>query len=372
MSKKVWTIGKRISFGFAAVLVIMIALGALIWTRLQTVQGCATDVASRSIPSLELLADAKGTANELRALTFKHIGSPNPADMDKLEANIAGDADQVTKDLDDFEKLASPEAKALAEQAKAKRESYRAVRAEILVLSRAATNAEMSAQVYQKARAELDPATAACIETMSQCQAQVRKEAESSGAAVVAAVHSGNWVLYLGVTASLVLALGLGVVITRSTSAVLHRLTGALDDGANQVATAANQVSSSSQSLARGSGEQAASIEETSSSLEEIASMSRNNADLTGKCKEWMGEVRTVVANVDRLLTETGVSIQEINRSSEATGKVTAVTAATPAKAAAPRTVNGNGRHPVAGKAEKPAPAGRRNKIPLGDDFKDF
>jgi len=137
-------------------------------------------VSSRSIPSLELLADAKATANDTRTMTFKHIGSPNLADMAKLEAGIAADADKIKKDLDDFGKLASPDAKALLEQVMAKRESYLAVRGEILVLSRAATNAEISAQVYQKARAELDPATAVYIEALNNCQEQVRKDADSS------------------------------------------------------------------------------------------------------------------------------------------------------------------------------------------------
>jgi methyl-accepting chemotaxis protein len=95
-----------------------------------------------------------------------------------------------------------------------------------------------------------------------------------------------------------------------------------LTSGAEQTTSAAAQVSASSQSLAEGASEQAASIEETSSSLEEMSSMSKKNAEHTEKCKGWMGEAKVVVEEVDKLLNETAVSIQEINRSSEATGKV--------------------------------------------------
>jgi methyl-accepting chemotaxis protein len=56
--------------------------------------------------------------------------------------------------------------------------------------------------------------------------------------------------------------------------------------------------------------------------LEELASISKNNMELTGKCKSWTGEARVVVGKVDKLLNETTAAIQEINHSSEATGKV--------------------------------------------------
>jgi methyl-accepting chemotaxis protein len=95
-----------------------------------------------------------------------------------------------------------------------------------------------------------------------------------------------------------------------------------LTSGAEQTTSAAAQVSASSQSLAEGASEQAASIEETSSSLEELSSVSKNNSEQTEKCKTWMGEARVIVANVDKLLNETAVSIQEINHSSQATGQV--------------------------------------------------
>jgi methyl-accepting chemotaxis protein len=95
-----------------------------------------------------------------------------------------------------------------------------------------------------------------------------------------------------------------------------------LNAGAEQTAAAASQVSSASQTLAEGVSEQAASLEETSSSLEEMASMSRTNAQQTEKCAGWMGQTRTIIGNVDKLLNETAASIQEIKRCSDATSGV--------------------------------------------------
>jgi len=67
------------------------------------------------------------------------------------------------------------------------------------------------------------------------------------------------------------------------------------------------QVSASSQNLAAGAREQASLLEETSSSLEELTSMSKRNAELTEKCKGWIGEARVLVGKVYELLNETAV-----------------------------------------------------------------
>jgi len=123
-------------------------------------------------------------------------------------------------------------------------------------------------------------------------------------------------------TLAVCVAAGVALVIIHGTRKILKAVATSLDEGSNQVTSAAGQIAASSQSLAQGSGEQAASLEETSSSLEEMASMSKVTAERAEKCQQWMGETRVIIADVDRLLTETASSIQEINRSSEATGKV--------------------------------------------------
>ncbi len=121
-------------------------------------------------------------------------------------------------------------------------------------------------------------------------------------------------VILLGVVVSL--------VIHYQMATPLKRVAAALWEHADQVNVAAGQVSSASQTLAEGASEQAASLEETSSSLEEVSGMSRSNMEHTGQCKGWMNEAQVIVGKVDRLMTETATSIQKINRSSEATGKV--------------------------------------------------
>jgi methyl-accepting chemotaxis protein len=182
--------------------------------------------------------------------------------------------------------LATPEAKALLDELNVRRKNYGDMRRQILLLSRSATNAEASAVVYQKARAELDPAAAAYVDSVDKCVDQAKKEANESSRQVLAATQSTDTSLWLGGMIAFLVAGGLAYVIIRSTNNALGSISKSLSDGSNQVASAAGQVSTASQSLAQGAGEQAASIEETSASLEEMSSMTKRNADNAQKANE--------------------------------------------------------------------------------------
>ncbi len=124
--------------------------------------------------------------------------------------------------------------------------------------------------------------------------------------------------LILGVT---VIAAALFFIV-RSIVGPINRITEGLDTGANQVASASAQVASTSQSLAEGSSQQAAAVEETSSSLEEMSSMTRQNADNAAHAKALMEEARKIVEKVNGQMSDMALSIQEVTKSSEETGKI--------------------------------------------------
>jgi methyl-accepting chemotaxis protein len=120
----------------------------------------------------------------------------------------------------------------------------------------------------------------------------------------------------------LVLALGLGIFITRSLTRTISQIVTALNEGSDQVASAATQVSSASQSLAQGSSEQAASLEETSASLEEMASMTRTNSDNARQADVLMGEMAQVVEKANSSMGGLTHSMREISSASEETAKI--------------------------------------------------
>ncbi|MCP3952655.1 MAG: hypothetical protein GY697_10630 [Desulfobacterales bacterium] len=145
--------------------------------------------------------------------------------------------------------------------------------------------------------------------------AEIAKESASQAAFLkIVAVIS----LIIGV----VVALGLGIIISRYISKTLIRISSQMDEGAEQVASASGQVSSASQSLAEGSSEQAASIEETSASLEEMSSMTSQNADNAGQADNLMKEANKVVGQANDSMGKLTGSMEEIAKASEETSKI--------------------------------------------------
>ena len=119
-----------------------------------------------------------------------------------------------------------------------------------------------------------------------------------------------------------VLALSLGIIISRYLSKTLQGIAGQMDEGSDQVASASGQVSSSSQQLAEGASEQAASIEETSSSLEEMSSMTKQNADNANQADNLMKEANQVVSQANDSMNQLTTSMDEISKASEETSKI--------------------------------------------------
>ena len=96
--------------------------------------------------------------------------------------------------------------------------------------------------------------------------------------------RTSRWVL-IGVVAAIVAGVVAGWFIVRALNRTLGEVSGALTQGAIQIASASSQVSSTSQTLAEGASEQAASLEEISSSLEELASTTKLNASHADSAK---------------------------------------------------------------------------------------
>ena len=119
-----------------------------------------------------------------------------------------------------------------------------------------------------------------------------------------------------------VLAMGLGLWISRDINRALKQLAGSLGEGAGQVSSAAGQVAASSQSLAEGSSEQAASIEETSSSIEEMASMTKQNAANAEEAKTLAAQAQSDAENGAGTMQKMLSAINDIKQSSDETSKI--------------------------------------------------
>jgi methyl-accepting chemotaxis protein len=129
-------------------------------------------------------------------------------------------------------------------------------------------------------------------------------------------------IILIGVVIAVILAVTIGVLLTRGINNSLKGIADGLGAGAEQVTAASGQVSSASQQLAQGASEQASSLEESSSALEEMASMTRQNADNAGKADSMMEESRKVVGEGSRAVGQMAEAIDKIKQSAGETAKI--------------------------------------------------
>ena len=120
----------------------------------------------------------------------------------------------------------------------------------------------------------------------------------------------------------ILMALFLGMLLTRSIILPINRIVKGLSDGADQVASAAGQLSAGSQQIADGASEQASSLEETSSSIEEISSTTRQNAENATHANQLMKETNLIVDKANVSMIELTNAIANISTSNKEVSKI--------------------------------------------------
>ncbi|MHC4487828.1 MAG: methyl-accepting chemotaxis protein [Planctomycetota bacterium] len=131
-----------------------------------------------------------------------------------------------------------------------------------------------------------------------------------------------NILTLISLVVGVILALGLGLLISRNINRTLTGIVEALTEGSEQVAAASGQISGAAQSLAEGAAEQAAGLEEASSSLEEMACMTRQNADNAQQTNTLAATASKAAGNGTEAMARMNEAIQEIHKSSGETAKI--------------------------------------------------
>ncbi len=152
---------------------------------------------------------------------------------------------------------------------------------------------------------------------------EIVQSLDEADARIAANVKTGGLVLFgLTVLSSLVFLFGLPAVIDHEVVRPIAHMVQSLAEGAGQVSSAAGHVSGYAQSLSQGATEQAASLEETSASMEEMASMTRKNAESAGEVATLMADVDGLVSGSNRALGEMVESMRAIRESSGKISKI--------------------------------------------------
>jgi methyl-accepting chemotaxis protein/methyl-accepting chemotaxis protein-1 (serine sensor receptor) len=127
----------------------------------------------------------------------------------------------------------------------------------------------------------------------------------------------------VGVAAGAALcAAGVAFLVTRSVTAQLRNIAGAMLRSSSEVSNGSREMASTSQAASQGASEQAATLQETSASLTEITSLTRKNAESMQAAAGLVGETNRLVEDANRNLEAMVGSMKEINGSSEKISKI--------------------------------------------------
>ena len=287
---KTLTIGKRITLGFASVIIITLALGGFAFSRLVAISSHSDQITKQSLPTIELVYRAERNAKDYDRLVYKHIGSGSKEDMARLEEALGADTADNTKIYDELGGLLTDaKGRELLDKTKAARAQYVQIRNDVIALSRQGTN---NAQTYSMARSQMDPLSDQYGAALEGLIDFVKADAEGASTGIQTAVYTSKTGILIGLSLACLVGMLVSFTIVKGTSRTLYNVSNSLNDGSNHVAIAAAQVSASSQTLAEGSSKQASSLEETGSSLERMASMTKRNAENARKANDIAKQAR--------------------------------------------------------------------------------
>ncbi len=136
-----------------------------------------------------------------------------------------------------------------------------------------------------------------------------------------AANTSSTTILGVGVV-GVIVALLLGVFLSRSIAGSLRRVISSLSVGADETAAASNQIAAASQAVSDGANESASALEETSSALEQFTAQTSANADNAQQASHLSQEARSAADNGNSSMSQLRMAMSEINDSSQEVGKI--------------------------------------------------
>jgi len=314
-----WTIGKRIIFGFASVLLLTFVIAGLSIQSLKRIELSNTVIVEDSLPRVTLLGSTMQNISQNQLSVLRHLMARTPEDKQKFAKDIEELASVISTEMSNCGKLdMTAEEKDLFQKLIASRQDYAKVRTRVLELSTA--NKADEAAEYNKS--VVRPAFTAYRTVASQLFDLNAENGHRAGLASETIIRQAERILIALSAVIAVLSTIIAVIIIRGVNGAIRHIAGSLDAGSREVTSAAGEVSSSSQSLAEGASEQAASLEETSASLEEVASMTKNNAECAGQAKELSRQTRTAADTAASHMGEMKRAMDAIKVSSNDISKI--------------------------------------------------
>jgi methyl-accepting chemotaxis protein len=316
---KNWTIGKRIIFGFATVIGLVVILAVTSVLSLRSIRKNLALVTEDSLPGITLMGEIGAAVAENQAAVLRYMLAPKPEERKALDDAMERHAQTDLKAMADYEKtIHLEEDRQNFKKLQEEREHYIKARGPLLELCQSGKTQEArdyDESTFSPAYRDYDGALA----VLTKWNADY---GHTGAAQIKHTVSRANlMVMVLSVLAG-VIGTTFAFFIVIGVSRVLNRVSNSLGEGTEQVVSAASQVSASSQSLAEGASEQAASLEETSSSLEEMSSMTKRNAENSQKTNDLARQTRAAADKGVADMQSMTSAMAEIKKSSDDISKI--------------------------------------------------
>jgi methyl-accepting chemotaxis protein len=351
-------VGTRLAIGFGATLLLLLAIALTSWLSISSTAADTDNLLTRRLQVERLITHWKAIveANLQRGLAAAKAG--DPAVQRFFEDGIARTAKLAEADQRQIsELLTDPAAKTLFAASLEKRLQYQAVRKRVLA-EKAGGDADKTRQIIEQ---EFMPASEAYLAVMTALIERQKAVIDEIGVGIHVRSNSSAWTIIVLSTASVLLALGLGWLISRSLlkqlggepayaagiadriaagdltvqvellpddrSSLLHSIAAMRERlaaivskvraGTEAVATASDEIASGNMDLSSRTEQQAGSLEETASSMEELTATVKQNAEFARQANQLASAASGVAARGGDVVAEVVTTMESITASSK-------------------------------------------------------
>ena len=284
------TIGERIVFGFACLLIISAGFGLYAYLGLVSIDRDATRIADDCLPGVYQIGRIETLNLTNYSLAQRMVFVTDAAKRADMEKTMKANTAEMNALYETYAKtITTPEDRRLYDQIMAARGPYSDERKKFLADLGSLTQDQAAARLFER----LDPLYQTYYKTIAALVELNRANGEESGGDIRLTVSSARRGIVAGLLGALLAGVTVATLVIRTTNRRLREVAETIAAGSTEITTTSGQVSVSGQSLASQASEQAASLEETSASLEELTSMTKRNAEHATAAKTLAGDTRT-------------------------------------------------------------------------------
>ena len=310
-------IGARLALGFAAVLILLVAVSAFAISRMQAASGLTDALVQDQVRNERLISEWQQVVEVNAARTTSAYLAGDPADQAGVETQMKASSARATEIQNKLtEVLDQPREKARLAEVLAARAAYTSARAQVFK-EKSAGNADAAKQIYST---DMVGKRSTYLAALAKMAADERREVDDTANAIRAKYESArNMMIGLSVVAVLIGA-AFAVMISRAITTPLReavrvaetvsagdltsvitvdskdetgqlmgalksmndslvRIVGEVRQGTETIGTASSEIASGNMDLSARTEQQASALEETASSMEELTSTVKFNAD---------------------------------------------------------------------------------------------